>query len=46
VSPYIGFFPMIVRKALNVRYKTGFRIEIVPEKAEPSPVTPFGADFG
>jgi len=36
---------MVVRKALNIRYKSGFRIEIVPEKAEPAaPVTPFGAD--
>ena len=42
----VGFFPMLVRKALNIRYETGFRIEIIPEKAEPvAPVTPFGADL-
>ena len=42
----LGFFPMIVRRALDVRYKTGFRIEVVREKADPAaPVTPFGADL-
>ena len=32
----LGFFPMIVRRALNLRYKAGFRIEIVREKADPA----------
>lgn len=32
----VGFFPMVVRRALNVRYKTGFRIEVAREKADPA----------
>lgn len=32
----VGFFPMVVRRALNVRYKTGFRIDVAREKADPA----------